>query len=81
MNSCSTVNESAGPAPRNAQSAPGVLWQGNHQNQDSDPENTLVQKYIPLVWTIVNRLATSLPEHVRTEALPETGSRLLAELG
>jgi hypothetical protein len=50
-------------------SAPNAqeLWKRYHQQQsgaDADTENALVQKYIPLVTSVMSRLAMTLPEHV-----------------
>jgi RNA polymerase sigma factor for flagellar operon FliA len=52
------------------------LWQRYHkQSSDSrgDTENSLVQKYLPLVSAVVNRLAMTLPEHVDHDDLYSVG--------
>lgn len=66
--------EIASPVP------PGLLaqelWQRYHQQKpdaNSDTENALVQKYLPLVSAVVNRLAMTLPEHVDHDDLYSVG--------
>jgi len=52
------------------------LWQRYHQQQSgskTDTENALVQKYLPLVSAVVNRLAMTLPEHVDHDDLYSVG--------
>ena len=53
------------------------LWQRYHQqksdNSRTDTENALVQKYLPLVSAVVNRLAMTLPEHVDHDDLYSVG--------
>jgi len=52
------------------------LWQRYHQQQPGskgDTENALVQKYLPLVSAVVNRLAMTLPEHVDHDDLYSVG--------
>ena len=52
------------------------LWQRYHQQKSSNPtdtENELVQKYLPLVSAVVNRLAMTLPEHVDHDDLYSVG--------
>ena len=52
------------------------LWQRYHQQKPdakSDTENALVQKYLPLVSAVVNRLAMTLPEHVDHDDLYSVG--------
>jgi RNA polymerase sigma factor for flagellar operon FliA len=52
------------------------LWQRYHQQSPdakSDTENALVQKYLPLVSAVVNRLAMTLPEHVDHDDLYSVG--------
>jgi RNA polymerase sigma factor for flagellar operon FliA len=63
-------------APASAGVMAQELWQRYHQ-QKSDPkadtENALVQKYLPLVSAVVNRLAMTLPEHVDHDDLYSVG--------
>jgi RNA polymerase sigma factor for flagellar operon FliA len=52
------------------------LWQRYHQQSTTskaDTENALVQKYLPLVSAVVNRLAMTLPEHVDHDDLYSVG--------
>jgi len=52
------------------------LWQRYHQqtpDTKTDTENALVQKYLPLVSAVVNRLAMTLPEHVDHDDLYSVG--------
>jgi len=52
------------------------LWQRYHQQKSTakaDTENALVQKYLPLVSAVVNRLAMTLPEHVDHDDLYSVG--------
>lgn len=52
------------------------LWQRYHQQKTgskTDTENALVQKYLPLVSAVVNRLAMTLPEHVDHDDLYSVG--------
>jgi RNA polymerase sigma factor for flagellar operon FliA len=52
------------------------LWQRYHQQKSTtrtDTENELVQKYLPLVSAVVNRLAMTLPEHVDHDDLYSVG--------
>jgi len=59
----------AGPKP-----SPGDLWQRYHSSGPGDAsEEELVKKYLPLVKTVVGRLAMSLPPHVDPEDLHSAG--------
>ena len=52
------------------------LWKRYHQQKPdakTDTENALVQKYLPLVSAVVNRLAMTLPEHVDHDDLYSVG--------
>lgn len=52
------------------------LWQRYHQqnaNSRTDTENALIQKYLPLVSTVMGRLAMTLPEHVDHDDLYSVG--------
>ena len=51
------------------------LWQRYHQHQrsDTETENELVQKYLPLVSSVMGRLAMTLPEHVDHDDLYSVG--------
>jgi RNA polymerase sigma factor for flagellar operon FliA len=72
--------ETAAPTAPTATAAPGLmaqeLWQRYHQQKSgtkTDTENSLVQKYLPLVAAVVNRLAMTLPEHVDHDDLYSVG--------
>ena len=60
-------------APPANPSAPQDLWQPYHQSGDSGIENALVEQYLPLVRTVVGRLAMTLPAHVSAEDLHSAG--------
>jgi RNA polymerase sigma factor for flagellar operon FliA len=52
------------------------LWQRYHQQKTdskAETENALVQRYLPLVSAVVNRLAMTLPEHVDQDDLYSVG--------
>ena len=49
------------------------LWQRYHQQADTHTENALVEQYLPLVRTIVGRLAMTLPDHVDPDDLNSAG--------
>jgi RNA polymerase sigma factor for flagellar operon FliA len=51
-----------------------VLWKRYHQQHvDTEVENELVQKYMPLVSSVMGRLAMTLPEHVSQDDLYSAG--------
>jgi RNA polymerase sigma factor for flagellar operon FliA len=52
---------------------PQELWQRYHHTGDASLENALVQEYLPLVRTVVGRLAMTLPAHVSAEDLHSAG--------
>ena len=49
------------------------LWRRYHKRADSEAENALIEKYLPLVSSIVARLAMTLPEHVDQDDLYSSG--------
>ncbi len=62
--------ELAEPASGLPRPTPQELWRHYHQSGgDSDTENALVEQYLPLVRTVVGRLAMTLPAHVSAEDL------------
>ena len=64
------------PASRSPQvlSERVVLWKGYAMDGPGSPiENNLVEQYLPLVKTVVGRLAMSLPAHVDIEDLYSAG--------
>lgn len=52
---------------------PHDLWQRYHCTADPEAENTLVEGYLPLVRTVVGRVAMTLPAHVCAEDLYSAG--------
>jgi RNA polymerase sigma factor for flagellar operon FliA len=50
-----------------------ALWQRYHQRADLPTENALVEQYLPLVASILGRLAMTLPEHVSHDDLYSAG--------
>lgn len=60
--------------PESAPSAPQTLWQRYHASNDLQDEGALVEQYIPLVKTIVGRLAMTLPPHLDIEELQSAGA-------
>jgi RNA polymerase sigma factor for flagellar operon FliA len=49
------------------------LWQRYHRRADTDTESALIEKYLPLVSSVVARLAMTLPEHVDQDDLYSVG--------
>jgi RNA polymerase sigma factor for flagellar operon FliA len=49
------------------------LWQRYRREPDLDTEGQLVQQYLPLVKTVVGRLAMTLPAHVSMDDLHSAG--------
>src|SRR3569832_2393645 len=49
------------------------LWKRYHQQADTHTENDLVQQYLPLVASILGRLAMTLPDHVEHDDLRSAG--------
>ncbi len=49
------------------------LWKRYHLQADTHTENALVEQYLPLVRTIVGRLAMTLPDHVDQDDLNSAG--------
>jgi RNA polymerase sigma factor for flagellar operon FliA len=69
------TKETAIPVPPTGAMAQ-ELWQRYHQQNSAsktETENALVQKYLPLVSAVVNRLAMTLPEHVDHDDLYSVG--------
>lgn len=68
---CETPKESAAKAEarRTAQD----LWKRYHQQADTHTENALVQQYLPLVSSLLGRLAMTLPDHVDHDDLQSAG--------
>jgi RNA polymerase sigma factor FliA len=53
--------------------APHELWHRYHSTGDPEAENVLVEGHLPLVRTVVGRLAMTLPAHVSADALHSAG--------
>ncbi len=49
------------------------LWQRYHQQGDASTENDLVERYLPLVASVLGRLSMTLPEHVSHDDLHSAG--------
>lgn len=49
------------------------LWKRYHQAADTHTENALVEQYLPLVRTVLGRLAMTLPDHVDHDDLNSAG--------
>jgi RNA polymerase sigma factor FliA len=73
MNSPAPLTADVEPTAEKGPSAPHDLWQCYHLSGDSDAENTLVESYLPLVRTVVGRVAITLPTHVCAEDLYSAG--------
>jgi RNA polymerase sigma factor for flagellar operon FliA len=72
MSTCCESSEDRSPwieARRTAQD----LWKRYHKQADTHTENALVQQYLPLVGSILGRLAMTLPEHVDQDDLQSAG--------
>ena len=67
------VEEDAGAPRVRTQPAPQELWQRYHQTGDAGVENALVEQYLPLVRTVVGRIAMTLPAHVGVDDLNSAG--------
>jgi RNA polymerase sigma factor FliA len=65
-----TEVESAG---KNGSAPAPQLWHRYHLTGDPDAENKLVEGYLPLVRTVVGRVAMTLPAHVTAEDLYSAG--------
>ena len=73
MNSPAPLTADVEPTAERGASAPHDLWQRYHLTGDSGAENTLVEGYLPLVRTVVGRVAMTLPAHVCAEDLYSAG--------
>jgi RNA polymerase sigma factor for flagellar operon FliA len=49
------------------------LWQHYHQRADASTENDLIERYLPLVVSVLGRLSMNLPEHVSHDDLYSAG--------
>ena len=73
MTTYCAVEEDVRVTGTRTQPAPQELWQRYHQTGDAGVENTLVEQYLPLVRTVVGRIAMTLPAHVSTDDLNSAG--------
>jgi RNA polymerase sigma factor for flagellar operon FliA len=53
--------------------APDELWSRYYEHGDASTENALVERYIPLVRSVLGRLAMNLPDHVAQDDLHSAG--------
>lgn len=60
-------------AASHLQPAAQELWRCYHLTGDAEAENVLVERYLPLVRTVVGRVALSLPAHVSADDLHSAG--------
>lgn len=67
------TQETAAPKAANADEPARDLWRLYHRSKDPLLENALVEHYLPLVRTVVGRIAISLPAHVSAEDLHSAG--------
>lgn len=61
------------PLPAPPPPAPARLWQRYHQRSDPQTESEVIEEHLPLVKTIVGRLAMTLPAHVNLDDLHSAG--------
>ena len=73
MTTYCALEEVARVTGNRTQPAPQELWQRYHQTGDAGVENALVEQYLPLVRTVVGRIAMTLPAHVSSDDLNSAG--------
>ena len=61
------------PEPTEAHVTSQQLWKRYHKRGDGRTENALVEQYLPLVRSVMGRLAMSLPDHVDHDDLNSAG--------
>ena len=61
------------PAGNHLQPASRDLWQRYHLTGDAGVESALIEHYLPLVRTVVGRVAMTLPAHVSADDLNSAG--------
>jgi RNA polymerase sigma factor FliA len=71
MSNCATPD--APPPVVEVKPTPQELWQRYHQQADTHTENALVEQYLPLVRSVLGRLAMTLPDHVDEGDLNSAG--------
>jgi RNA polymerase sigma factor for flagellar operon FliA len=73
MSLCDTLCEPV-PIPRSERNPSEELWRRYRKSQPgSNAEDQLVRRYLPLVKTVVGRLAMTLPPHVDLDDLYSSG--------
>ena len=75
MNTSSCEIEADRPAGAGTEPRPTAqeLWRHYHEQTNSQDENSLVERYLPLVRYAANRLAMTLPDHVDRDDLHSAG--------
>lgn len=73
MTTYSTVDEAVVTTGQRTQLATQELWPRYHQTGDASVENALIEQYLPLVRTVVGRIAMTLPAHVSADDLNSAG--------
>jgi RNA polymerase sigma factor for flagellar operon FliA len=73
MTSSAPLTLDVEPAGKKGPLVPHDLWQRYQHTSDPEAENTLVEGYLPLVRTIVGRVAMTLPAHVCADDLYSAG--------
>jgi RNA polymerase sigma factor for flagellar operon FliA len=71
MSPCAALD--ASPSVVEVKPTAQELWQRYHQQADTHTENALVEQYLPLVRSVVGRLAMTLPDHVDEDDLNSAG--------
>lgn len=73
MNSTSPHCPASPSEPPDVPPVSQALWQSYRQTADLDSEGSLVAHYLPLVKTVIGRLAMTLPSHVSLDDLNSAG--------
>jgi RNA polymerase sigma factor for flagellar operon FliA len=73
MNTCACDSPANPAAAADTHPSAQELWQRYHQQADTHTENALVEQYLPLVRSVVGRLAMTLPDHVDQDDLHSAG--------
>lgn len=73
MTSSDSLTAEAPATGKKKSSISHELWLRYHNTGDAEAENTLVENYLPLVRTVVGRVAMTLPAHVCAEDLHSAG--------
>jgi RNA polymerase sigma factor FliA len=73
MSTCSCESPAKAAPAADVHPTAQELWQRYHQQADTHIENALVEQYLPLVRSVVGRLAMTLPDHVDHDDLHSAG--------